>query len=495
MDAEERALQERLAEAGARAPPGDADAIWQRTTRRIGQRRRRRAAMSVTSVALVLLGGGALTLSAWEDLFAPEPSEPQQVVLEPASEPVAAPAAAAGPSMPSTPEDAPPPPPVDVPPQWETVDLGGAFITVPPQWAQAHYELADGDQPDCPQGRPALVVAHDVRPAGCSPADAALPEGLVVAPINVAHEVVGAVAAAGNPVRLPGAPARGRPMRTASLLGGHAGEADRDVLVLPGVADGLLVEVVGADGVVEALVAGEALDATAGRVGPRAATVRRALATLRPDGQVDLDAVAVGQHDDHVMSVDGDGHATTWREIPGPVHSLTLADRASDAAPVAAALTGDGPALAVLVGNGGDVEVVHREPPTGSPPEAASAEVNAVAWEAVWAQDRAHLAWLEPDDAGVTLRVIGWSAWDDLLAGDEPDDDLSAPLAVPAGAEAPLGLVSWTEHGDGKSTLELGARSEPEGFGSDRWGITLEFDERGRAQIPSGATPGRIGTD
>lgn len=491
MDSSERTLREELASAGAAAPTGDREARWARTTQRIRQRRRRRVAASAVSVALVALGGAATVPAVWQQLRSPDG---QEIVLEPAPADAGARdagAARGAPVPPSTPDDAPPAPPVDVPADWETVDLGGAFVTVPPEWRQLHYELAG--EPACPEGASAVVVAHDVRPAGCGREAAQMDAGLVVAPVNVAHEALGAVAADGRRVSLPAASARGRPTGSSPLTGGPAPGGDRDLLVLPGVGDGLLVEVVGGDGVVEALAAGEALTAADPDVAPSARTVRRVLATLRPDGGADGEAVAVGRHRERVVSVDGHGRARTWDDVPAPARGLTLADRSVGDELVAAVHAGADPLrLMVLAGEGDAAEVVYSA--AVAAPEGDALRSGTLAPEAVWAAGRTHVAWLEPaDDADAVLRVVGWHDADDLVAGGEPDDDVAVGLELPDDVDGPLAPVSWYADGDGATVLEFGVRNRPEGFGGDRWGVTLEFDADGGVRVPDRTTPGRLG--
>lgn len=483
-DEQERMLRERLAEAGARAPVGDPEATWQRTTHRIGQRRRRRTAASAMSLALLVLAGAVTVPAAWE---AWDDTRESEVVLEPAPaedvEPDAAPL-----TDPDTPDDAPPAPPVAVPRDWETVELDGALITVPPEWAQLHYEqwAADAAQRACPEGEPALIVAHDVRPAGCPADDAAMSEGLVVAPTDVAQDAV-LFAADGARVSLPEAPARGRPLEGSLLMAHHADDRDRELLVVPGVGDGLVAEVVGGDGAVAALAAGEDLLSDDAALDERARRVRRALATLRPVDAVERDAVAVGRNEHRVAMVDGTGASRVWDEVPTPVRTAAMPDHATGGELVAAVHAGERPAeLTVLAGDRGDMDVAYRSA-TSNDADIGDDIRRSVTIEPMWAEGRAYVAWVQPGAQGVQLRVVGWHQWEALLAGDEPDTDATVALEVPDGLEAPLAPVSWHEHAPDATTLELGLRTAPEGFTRERWGMVLPFDGDGGVQLPQEA--------
>lgn len=483
-DEHERMLRERLAEAGARVPVGDRHAAWRRATRRVRQRRRRRAAASALSVALVALATMVAVPAAWDGRDEAPDSE---VVLQPA------PAEDVDPhrvrlAKPATPDDAPPAPPVPVPRDWETVELEGALITVPPEWAQLEYELdAAGDAGRvCPDGEPALVVAHAVRPAGCSPDAAAMPEGLVVASTSVAQDAV-RVAADGERVALPGAPARGGPVAGSLLMSHRAADRDRDVLVLPGVGDGLVIEVVGADRPVAALAGGGDL-AGDDAADERSRRVRRALATLRPVDGVDRDAVALGRGENGLVTVDGAGNRRSW-EVPTPLGTATVPDRATSREFAAAVHAGLPRAeLVVLAGRGSDVQPVHRAPSADDAGLGGDAQ-RRVSPEPVWAADRPYVAWLQPAEDGARLRVLGWHRWAALFAGDDPDTDATVALETPDGLEAPLAPVSWHEHAPGQTTLELGLRTAPEGFSpDDRWGTVLTFADDGGLQPPEKAT-------
>lgn len=487
---EERELRRRLAEAGVEAPVGDPEATWQRAARRIRQRRRRRALVSAASLAVAALAGAAAVPPVWEGLREPRPD----VVLEPAPREAVEPDAATWADDPETPDEAPPEPPVEVPRDWRAVDLGGAFVWVPPEWREVRYALeADDGERACPEGEPAVVVADDALPAGCPPQRAGVPEGLVVAPANVAHEAVGAVAVDGFRVSLPAARGRGLAVDGSPLLRVAAGPADRDLLVLPAVGDGLLVEAVGGDGAVEALAAGDDLTADPAFLDERARTVRRVLASLRPTAEPDPDALAIGRHRDRVASVDAGGAGRLWHGVPAPVRAAAVPDRATGRDPVAAVHAGENPPeLLVLAGVGDDVAVVHRTPAVGDAPE--DGDHPEMGPEAVWAEDRPYVAWLQPAEAGVELRVLGWSAWEALRAGDEPDTDAAVALDTPGGLTDPLAPVSWHEHAEGRTTLELGVRSEPEGFSQAlRWGLVLPFED-GRLEAPPQAGLQRLDT-
>lgn len=488
-DEHERVLRERLSEAGARTPVGDPHATWQRTTRRIRQRRRRRAAASALSVALVALVTIVAVPAAWDrGDDAPE----SEVVLQPAPVEDVEPRRIT-PARPATPDDAPPGPPVPVPRDWETVELEGALITVPPEWAQLDYGLdaaddtaADDTERGCPDGEPALVVAHDVRPAGCSPEAASMPEGLVVASTSVAQDAV-RVAADGERVALPGAPARGGSLAGSVLMSHSAADRDRDVLVLPGVGDGLVIEVVGADRPVAALAAGGDLTGD-DAVDDRARRVRRALATLRPVDGVDRDAVALGRSENEMVTVDGAGNRHAW-DIPAPVGIAAVSDRPASSEFAVAVHAGlPRTELMVLAGGGSDVEVVHRTPATEDAGLGGEAR-RRVSPEPIWAEDRPYVAWLQPAEDGARLRVVGWHQWEALFTGEDPDTDATVALETPAGLETPLAPVSWHEHAPGHTTLELGLRTAPEGFSrDDRWGTVLTFGDDGGLQPPEEAT-------
>lgn len=487
----DRALRDQFAEAGARAPVGDRQATWQRATRRIRQRRRRRVAVSAASIALAALLGAATVPGLWTGL---EWSEEPDVALEPAP-------ADAGPDdggrVADTPKDVRWPP-VAVPPDWETVDLGDARIDVPPDWRQLRYEAGVGDAADraCPGGEPALVVARDVRPAGCPPDAAAMPEGIVVAPANVAQAAVGLVAAEGAPVSLPALPARGLSVTGSPLLSFGAAAADRELLVVPGVAGGLLVEIAGGDDAVGALRAGgdDAVASGAGSglaaVDGRAERVRLALATLRPADRADRGAVVVGRHDGRVISVGGDGGSRTWHQAPAPVWAAVAADRAVRGQPVLAVYA-DG-AVAVLAG-GDEPAVLHRTPAVDDAGRKAAVG-RRVGADLAWAEDRPAVAWLQPaSDDAVELRLLAWRRWDDLRAGRAPATDAAVALPDAARIDGPLAPVSWHEHAGGHTTVELGRRSGPEGFTQrGRWGLVLTFDGDGSLEVPDDAALTRL---
>jgi hypothetical protein len=217
--------------------------------------------------------------------------------------------------------------------------------------------------------------------------------------------------------------------------------------------------------------------------------VRRVLATLRPREEPDREAIVLGRDEERLVSVHGDGSSRRWPEGPTPRRHAALADRATPSRPVAAVHGGRDPAeVAVLAGDGSGVSVVHRTASGGG-----DAEPGAVRSELVWAEDRPYVAWLRPAEDGVALRVLGWRGWDDLRAGDEPHTDGAVVLRGAPEPRSALAPVSWHEHGDGETTLELGRRDDPEGFGeAGRRGVGLRFDDEGALRVPDEAELRRL---
>ena len=388
MTLDEERLRERL-EVAASQVRGDPRTTWELASRRLARRRRRRAAATTTAAVAVLVGGAALvpglldqpadevalrdSVEETEDVAAPDVAPPQASVAEEGE-----PAGDAG---------------------WEVVALADdVSVEVPEAW-DVHADPTTQHAEAFPQG-PALVVDRQATPLGRPGADADWPEGIAVTSASAAPEVVGEVALKGEPVELEAGPARTLRASTPVLTDVGA-DGPVDLYVLPGVGDGLLLEVADPDG-------------------ERAQEV---LTRLEAD-EVDPQGLALGavQGDDRVLAIDADGATDTWATLDDPDQPLALAP-----APATSAER----AVAAVRTVGDDVLVLSGDETGGTPTWrtslGAGAEVDwhdGVGRTPVWSPDGTHLAWLADEER---LRVAGWGDRADVVEGASPILDHTLP--------------------------------------------------------------------
>ncbi len=394
MTLDEQRLRQRLHGAASQVR-GDPEATWARVSRRVAQRRRRRAAAGTTAALAVLIGGAALVPG-----LVGQPAD--EVVLH---DPVAdEPPTAAEAEPPDDAADADPAETDDQPTDagWQRVTVAADVTLEAPEAWEVHdaptTQLAAG----FPAG-PAVLVDRQAAPLGRPGADADWPEGVAVTSATAVPEVVGEVAAKGEATTLGDVPARRLRVAAPMITDVPDAQGPIDLYVLPGVGEGLVLEVADAEG----------------------ARSQEVLERFEADA-VDEDGLALGvvEGDEQVLAVDADGEVGAWTTLQDPDQPLALAPApGSDADSAVAAVRTVGDDVLVLAGDAEGAEPVWRAPLAGGEPVDWH---DGVGRTPVWSPQGTHLAWLADDDR---LRVTGWEDVGAVRAGAEPVLDHALPVA------------------------------------------------------------------
>lgn len=437
------------AEADA-APP--ADDVWARMRRRL--RRRRAARMAVG--ALVVALGGLAGLVGWQTLG---PADSEVVLGEPT-----------------------------VPAGWRDVAVGGAVVSVPPGWDVVDARDHDGGGRPCPSGSgPSLWVRDEVSlwlPDDCAPGPAttAVQVGALSAeaPALVdSRQLAGADGATGQ---------------LGAIAAWHATARPPD----EGFADAL-----GPPGEVAAWLA-PAVEL--GVAVPDGVAADPVLATIRPRGQPDPDAVVAFRHQRGLsggpidyLAITAHGRRHVWftrepdpHDEPFPIYTLwqwpgLAADR------FAAAEVDDRAGITVMAGRPDGGHLAWHQP-------AAARDLTRGSFpQAAWSPDGTAIAWYAPRPEPV-MGLAQWADVDALADGQPPTHQQSVAVADgPVQADPPV--MRWTADANNDEWTITLRRGQPPPWNPDRdagdrvsprWQLPLAPDSDGTITLADPVTFNRL---